>query len=158
MSACRYEHEVTRAAREDRWTDALRAHVAECEDCRAALDVAPWMDRFAATDEREHILPDPAVVWLKAQLLRGTAVADRIVRPMTRFQALAYLIVAACWAALVTWKFPTLLGFVDSEPSSLVHRFAATSAGALTTQLFVFVLVLTTITAALALYTILAEE
>ena len=33
--ACRYERDVLRAVEENRWTDALRVHVADCEDCAA---------------------------------------------------------------------------------------------------------------------------
>ena len=56
---CALEANVVRAAAEDRWTEALRLHCDECQDCAAAAAAAPWMTRFARISDREHILPDP---------------------------------------------------------------------------------------------------
>jgi len=77
---CRHETHVIRAVVEDQWTDALREHVAGCDNCAAAAAAAPFMKRLAQVDERQRKLPDPAVVWLKAQLLRGGALAERAAR------------------------------------------------------------------------------
>lgn len=154
--SCRHEREVVRAAKEDRWTDALRAHVAECADCAEAAAVAPWLGRFAGISDREHILPDPAIVWLKAQILQGTADISRVSRPMTFVQLVAYLVVAAGWAGVLTWKWDAV--------ESLMRRFT-TPAGIVTSGAqgmsiafisIMFVLASTTIL--LAMHTILAEE
>lgn len=151
---CRYERDVLVAAEEDRWTDALRMHAAECPDCAAAASVAPWMDRFAKISDREHILPDPSIVWLKAQLLRGAADVARASRPMNVFQLVAYLVVAGGWAALLTWKWEAVQQWIDEfSPVD-----AVTGAAALSLPMFAAVLVLGTLTVSLALHTILAEE
>src|SRR5688500_18922992 len=105
---CRHETHVQRAAAENQWSDALRGHVKECEDCAAAAAVAPFMYRFSRTNERQHRLPDASVVWLKAQLMRGSAIADRASRPLNIIQMVAYIVVAGGWAALVTWKWTEL--------------------------------------------------
>src|SRR5687767_11751867 len=101
---CVQEPLIRRAAVEDRWTEALRQHAVGCADCTAAALAAPFMARFARIDVRHRPLPDPALIWLKAQLLRGTVVADRISRPLNVAQLVSYVAVAAGWAALVTWK------------------------------------------------------
>src|SRR5206468_6181820 len=101
---CRREQDV----RKGNWSDELRAHAESCPDCAAAMSVSPWMARFAAMPDREHLLPDPSVVWLKAQLLRNTAAADRAMIPMTSLQMTAYLVVAACWAGVLTWKWSAI--------------------------------------------------
>jgi hypothetical protein len=151
---CRYEPEVLRAAAEDRWTDALRNHLAECEDCVATASVAPWMDRFALMSDREHILPDPAVVWLKAKLLQGTADLGRVSRPLDVAQMVAYLVVAGGWAGLLTWHWPAIQrwmsGFTPAEVVSL-----ATS---MSISFFALFFVMGSMTVMLALHTILAEE
>ena len=82
MTACRWEADVLRAANEDRWPDNLRRHLAECDDCTATAAVAPWMGKFAGISDREHILPDPSIVWLKAKLLQGSRDVARASRPM----------------------------------------------------------------------------
>ena len=105
---CAFEPNVIDAATNGAWTESLRAHVASCQSCAAAAEVAPWMASFSGIDEREHILPDPAVLWLKARLLQSNAAVERAALPITRLQIAAYLIIAACWAALLTWKSAAL--------------------------------------------------
>lgn len=155
--ACRYERDVLRATEEDRWTDALRAHVAECEECAAAMAVGPWIDRFAAMETRERTLPDPAVVYLKAQVLRGSVANERAARPMRAFQFVAYFLVASGWAGLLTWKWDALQQWLLSF--SPAHALAGAASGAqLSITFFLAVLVLSSMTIVLALHTILAEE
>jgi hypothetical protein len=153
--ACRLEREVLDAAEHDRWTDALRAHLGACDDCAAAVAVAPWMDRFAAIPDREHILPHPSILWLKAQVMRNSADVARATRPMNNVQLVAYLVVASGWAALLTWKW--------SAVDRLIHTFSTSSLAAGDTPLsslptFSAVLLLATMTVTLALHTVLAEE
>ena len=155
--ACRYERDVLRAVEENRWTDALRVHVADCEDCAAAMSVAPWIDRFAAVETRERALPDPAVVWLKANVLRGTVAMERVARPMRTFQFVAYILVASGWAGLVTWKWDALQQWLLSfSPAQAL--VSAAYAPQLSISFFLAVFVLSSMTIVLALHTILAEE
>ena len=155
---CPHEANVLRAAKEDRWTDSLRNHLMGCEDCQATASVAPWMDRFSRISDREHILPDPAVVWLKAQLLRGTVDAARISRPMTYAQLFAYLVVGGGWAALLTWKWAAVEAWLDRlTPTGFVAATASRSES-LSFSFFAIVFVLASTTVMLALHTILAED
>jgi hypothetical protein len=154
--SCRFEPQVTEAAASDRWTNPLREHVASCSDCTAAAAVAPWMSRFAKVRDREHMLPDPAVLWLKAQLLRSSAAAERIARPMNQVQWVAYITVAAGWAALLTWKWDAMMRWLGSiTPQGMV---AATGGAALSGSFLLTVLALGAMTVVLAVHTILAEE
>jgi hypothetical protein len=154
---CRYEADVLHAVKEDRWTDALRRHIAECADCAAAASAAPWMNRFARISDREHILPDPSIVWLKAQLLQGTADVARVSRPITFVQLIAYFVVASGWAAVLTWKWDAVESWVRSfTPTGLVTT--AARAESLSLSFFAIVFVLASTTVMLALHTILAEE
>ena len=151
---CRHEPQVRRAAAENQWTDMLRQHIATCAECAAAAAAAPFMTRLSRLDERQRKLPDPGVVWLKAQLLRSSAVADRAARPLNIVQMLAYGIVAAGWAAVLTWKWSDLqrwlLGFT---PTHMVQGMSSLSVTFLLT-----VVVLATMTVMLGLHTILAED
>jgi uncharacterized membrane protein len=81
---------------------------------------------------------------------------DRASRPITRVQIAAYVIVAAGWAALVTWKWSDLqrwlLGFT---PTQMVQSM---SHGSLSVTFLLTVVVLATMTVMLGLHTILAED
>ena len=119
------------------------------------------MEEFARVDDREHILPDPAVLWLKAKLMQSNATMQRVALPITRLQIGAYLAVAACWAALLTWKWPAIQGWVNAlTPSHVVLASAGAQAAAtaLSVSFFAGILVLSSATVFLAMHTILAED
>jgi hypothetical protein len=161
MNGCAFESNVLEAAENGRWTESLRAHVAGCESCEAAASVAKWMADFARQDDREHILPDPAVVWLKAQLLQQHTAVDLASRPMHLLQIAAYVIVAGGWAALLTWKWAAVQEWMLTlSPRHFISGAAAMNAGSssLSMTFFAFVIVLSSVTVMLALHTILAEE
>ena len=154
---CRFEADVLRAAQDDRWTDALRAHLAECDECIASVAVAPWMTRFARISDREHILPDPQVVWLKAQLLQVSADVARVSRPLNFLQLVAYVIVAGGWAALLTWKWDAVAHWLNGlTPKGMVENMAAGQS--LSMSVFALLIVLATMTVSLAMHQILAED
>jgi hypothetical protein len=162
MTACRLEPDVIRAAASGEWTASLRTHLAGCADCAAAAEVGPWMEEFARLDDREHILPDPAVLWLKAKLMQSNTMMHRVALPITRLQIGAYLAVAACWAALLTWKWPTVQAWVNSlTPSHVILASAnaqASAAASLSVSFFAGIVVLSSATVFLAMQTILADE
>ena len=155
--ACRFERDTIAAANSGRWTDTLRAHVKSCADCTAASSVAGWMDRLGRTDERQGKLPDPSVVWLKSQILRGSAVAERVSRPVTILQAVAYLTVAAGWAGFLTWKWPVVNRWMSSFSAENIAVHAASSGG-VSLGVLLTLFMLSSITVVVALHTILAED
>jgi hypothetical protein len=157
MSACLQERDVLRASVEDRWTEELRTHLLDCDDCVAAVSVAPWINGLSRISDREHILPDPAVVWLKARLLQNTADATRASRPLDFVQFVAYATVAAGWAAVLTWKWDAVRSWIGAfTPSGIVTN--AAGAGSLSMSFFALIFVLASFTVMLGLHTILAEE
>ena len=158
-NACAFEPNVIDAATNGAWTESLRTHVASCQSCAAAAEVAPWMTSFSGIDEREHILPDPAVLWLKARLLQSNAAVERAALPITRLQIAAYLIIAACWAALLTWKSAALQLWINHfSPSHVILGADANAAASLSVTALFAVIVLASATVGVAMHTILAEE
>ena len=154
---CRNERDVLHAAREDRWTDALRRHLLECDHCVAAAAVAPWMTRFARVSDREHMLPDPQIVWLKARLLGASADVARVSRPMNVAQLVSYLVVAGGWAALLMWKWDVAEAWMRGlTPTGIVENVAAGQSLSVSFVGLLFVLASTTVM--LAMHTIMAEE
>jgi hypothetical protein len=156
---CPFEPNVIDAVTNDAWTESLRGHVAMCESCSAAAAVAPWMASFSGINEREHILPDPAVLWLKARLLQSNAAVERASLPITRLQIAAYLIIAACWAALLTWKSAALQVWINHlSPGHLILSAGTNATASLSVTVLFAVIVLASATVGVAMHTILAEE
>ena len=150
---CRHEVHVRRAATEDKWSESLRAHIETCADCRAAAAIAPFMSRLSRVEERRPVLPPASVVWLKAQLMRGTAVAERVTRPLNVMQIAAYLSVAAAWAGMLFWKWPDLQRMVVAFRPEQMSYGSPVSMTLVAS--FVF---LGAVTCMVAMHTILAEE
>jgi len=157
---CPFEPNVLDAAASKEWTESLRAHVATCEDCAAAAEVASWMTTFSGLDEREHILPDPAVLWLKAKLLQSKAVVDRASLPITRLQIAAYLVIASGWAAILTWKSAALQLWINHfSPGHIILGAAgAETTRSLSLGVLFAIVILASATVGVAMHTILAEE
>jgi hypothetical protein len=123
--------------------------------------VDAWMQQFARIDERSRPLPDPAALWVKAKLMQSTAAAERAARPITTAQIAAYLVVAACWAGLLTWKWNALMAWFNGfTPTRLVLGAAGaeSAAASLSATFFMALIALVSVTAMLAFHTILAEE
>ena len=160
IDSCPFEPNVIDAAASGSWSESLRAHVASCESCAAAAEVAPWMASFSGIDEREHILPDPAVLWLKARLLQSKAAVERASLPITRLQIAAYLIIAACWAALLTWKSAALQLWINrfSPTHVILGATGADATASLSVTVLFALIVLASATVGVAMHTILAEE
>lgn len=160
MNGCPMERDVIRAAANDAWPEALRAHLATCEECSAAAEVAPWMQGFAADDVRERPLPDPSVLWLKAQLLRSSSTVDRAGRPITNVQIGAYIALAAGWALLLRFKWSAIQAWLHSfTPAALVTKAAgATATASISATMILALIVLASLSVTVALHQILAEE
>src|SRR5581483_2620661 len=84
----------------------------------AEVDI--WMKQFAMVDEVPRF-PDANTLWIKAKLMQSAVAAERATLPVTRFQIVAYAVVAAAWAALVTWKWSALQAWINSlSPTHIV--------------------------------------
>jgi len=118
-----------------------------------------WMKDFAVIDQSRR-LPDANSIWVKAKLLQSTAAAERASLPVTRVQVVSYLIVAGSWAALVTWKWSTLLAWINSlTPAHIILGAAGAETARSLSLTFVMALIaLASVTVILAFHTILAEE
>jgi hypothetical protein len=123
-------------------------------------EVALWMQQFAGIDDRQGPLPDAASIWVKAKLLQSAAAAERAVLPITRIQIVAYVVVAACWAALLNWKWAALSAwFRGLTPTHMIlHAAGAEAAATVSATFFAALIALASVTVVLAFHTILAEE
>ncbi len=106
QALCPNEADVLRAAREDEWSESLRAHMAECARCRDLVQVGTFMSKLSAAEDRQTPLPDPELVWLKAQVLARQAQKERALKPLLVAEALGQAVAALGVGALLTWKWP----------------------------------------------------
>jgi hypothetical protein len=60
----------------------LREHLAACETCRQDAEVAAWMIAFADLPADPAKLPDPGMLWWKAQLLQRWDAQRRATEPI----------------------------------------------------------------------------
>ena len=120
---------------------------------------ASWMQQFAAIDDRDHVLPDPAVIWLKARVLQTAKEVERASRPITVAQIGAYAFLAACWTILLTWKWTALQAWMTTfEPRQILLGGAVTQQASLSLPFLLTFLILLGVTIMLGMHTILAEE
>lgn len=123
------------------------------------IQVAAWMEQFAAMPDREHVLPDPSVIWLKARVLQSAKAVERASRPITTAQIASYLVVAGCWAAVLTWKWAALHTWMNGfSPSNIVLGAAAQATSPLSLTFLMTLVMLGSATVIVAMHSILAEE
>jgi len=114
------------------------------------------MTMVAEAPIAEKALPDPALIWLKGQILRHQRMEAQIVRPMKIVQFAAQIAVALGWAALFTWKWPQILSLTtDFSISKLIGTSISTG---FSTSTISVMLTLVLITAASMFQAVFAEE
>jgi predicted anti-sigma-YlaC factor YlaD len=122
------------AAAADHETDpALGAHLAACPACREAVEAVCWMRRMAETTAESHPLPNPDVIWWKAQLLRRWEADRRASAPIERMHKAELFAGLASLVGFVVWQWSGLTRMLSNvSPARLANWSAqATTAGAL---------------------------
>lgn len=96
MSVCSFEVEIVTAAREGRWTEALRDHAASCLGCaETALVVAVLTEDADAMTLDNSPLPDPKIIWIRSRLKARQERSFQATRVITWVQRLSIVCVAA---------------------------------------------------------------
>jgi hypothetical protein len=99
---CLREENIAKAIRTADWPPALLAHAAACAACRDALRVAQWMGALAGAlaAASPGPLPDPSLIWQRAQL-------DNVQQPRERLRGVLewaqITLAAAAPLGLATW-------------------------------------------------------
>ncbi|PYU19716.1 MAG: hypothetical protein DMG32_23860 [Acidobacteria bacterium] len=69
------------AVRSGEWNGRLQAHLRDCAICRGVQEAARWMQALAEAPQPsaqpQDDLPDPRILWLRAQLSQRQAAAER---------------------------------------------------------------------------------
>ena len=125
---CPEEAGVLEAVRSREWDRTLESHLVDCATCRETARAAQWMHTFAESHEASRALPDPELVWLKAQLSRKQAEGDRaILRRQLRWASVQALFAAAGALGLYrNWNvIQSALNWVVSGLSVLLQGMAS---------------------------------
>ena len=101
-TSCSQQSAVARAVRSGEWSEPLQAHLRECTSCRGVQEAVQWMQALAqgAAREAQESLPDPQILWLRAQLSERQAAAERAHKVL---QWVEIACVAAACAGLAMW-------------------------------------------------------
>jgi len=86
----------------------VAAHLAACPSCREQADAISWMRRLAAAPEPSHPLPDPGVIWWKAQLLRRWQAERAASAPIERMHWVELAAGFASLAVFLVWQWKGL--------------------------------------------------
>ncbi len=98
---CEKEQLVLAAVRAGAFDGELRNHVASCVLCADAMLVAEYLTGQAWLENPEAHLPDPGLLWLKAQLRSRDAALAKATRPIALVTraGVAAVSVAGVWFA-----------------------------------------------------------
>jgi predicted anti-sigma-YlaC factor YlaD len=123
---CAQQPDILSAVAAGRERETLvAAHLAACPSCREQADATCWMRKLAAAPEPSHPLPDPGVIWWKAQLLRRWQ-AERVASaPIDRMHWVALVAGFASLVVFLVWQWKGL--------STLVARAIPAGVAAMST-------------------------
>lgn len=80
---CPREESVLHAARAERWSDELAAHVARCVSCGESSTAIRWMIELGQTvGSGQAPLPDPYLIWVKARIRKRSGESWRTLLPV----------------------------------------------------------------------------
>jgi predicted anti-sigma-YlaC factor YlaD len=135
------EHEpdtLAAAARGEEGTGTAKAHLASCASCREAVAAVAWMRQMADASGETHPLPDPAVIWWKAQLLRRWESERRATAPLERMHWVEVAAGVASLGVFLVWQWSGLVTLAARlSPASLaaISSSASTVANPLVVML-----------------------
>jgi predicted anti-sigma-YlaC factor YlaD len=128
--SCDQESRILRAVGSRRAPDPeVQDHLASCEACREAASVSQWMQTLSDTTGEMKSLPDPALLWWKAQLLRRWEAERRVAKPIERMQRWEVVAGTIGLAVMVVWQWADISRVFGSlNPGNLTHWTAVANA------------------------------
>jgi hypothetical protein len=115
-SSCCEESAVARAIRSGEWNESLEAHVRRCGTCRSVRQAAEWMRALAPESQleaREQAnLPDPQVLWLRAQISERQAAAERAHRILQWVEVVCAMVICAGLGVWLSWNWSEVGGAI----------------------------------------------
>ena len=130
-SVCEREASVLDAMRAGDAPTGVRAHLETCRGCREAVAAQDWLRRMADTSDDPHDLPDPGLLWWRAQLVRrwqAERLASAPIESMQRVElwvGLASLVALLFWVVPMAWRWALGIERPVSLDAETVTRWAS---------------------------------
>ena len=109
---CDQEAAVSRAARTGQWDKPLKAHVAGCAVCGEVALTSQWLLSLAELPdprrEGSAALPEPGLVWWRAQLAHKQRAAERAHRKLQWIESVALIMILLGVAGGFEWIWPQI--------------------------------------------------
>ena len=125
---CPLEASVEEGVRRGELTAELRSHAAVCPSCADLVLVGTMLLDHARELPDPQPLPDPGVIWWRAQLQSRCAAAERATRMIRILHAVAGACAAAAAIALLPGLWPALRSWLQDLATTASH--SASAAGA----------------------------
>ena len=109
-SSCSREAAVVQAVRTGDWNESLGAHLRECATCRDVREAARWMQALAPQPSESNGLPDPQILWLRAQLSERQAAAERAQKILQWTEVAFIMAFCAGLGIWLAWNWDALGG------------------------------------------------
>ena len=125
--ACSEQPDIFTAAGQGREVpSAFAAHLASCPSCREQVDAVAFMRGLAAAPVASHPMPDPAVIWWKAQLLRRWQAERAAAAPIEHMRWIELAAGFASLAVFLAWQWQGLVNLVSRAiPAGLAAASSA---------------------------------
>jgi hypothetical protein len=118
-TSCSEESAVARAIRSGEWDEGLEAHVRRCGTCRSVRQAAQWMQALAPASQlgtgEQANLPDPQVLWLRAQLSERQAAAERAHQILQWVEVVCAMVICAGMGIWLAWNWSEVGGAIGDE-------------------------------------------
>jgi hypothetical protein len=113
---CSEESAVARAIRSGEWNESLEAHVRSCGTCRSVRQAAEWMQALAPASQlgphEQTNLPDPQVLWLRAQISERQAAAERAHQSLQWVEVVCAMVICAGLGIWLAWNWSEVGGAI----------------------------------------------
>ena len=109
---CPQESDVARAVRSGEWSEPLQAHLRDCPVCRGVQESARWMQALgqASARQAQEGLPDPQILWLRAQLSERQAAAERVHKALRWVEIACMAAACAGFGIWLVWNWNAIGG------------------------------------------------
>ena len=124
--ACSTQPDILTATAEGRELSAsLAGHLASCPSCREQAEAVAFVRKLAGTEDIRHQLPDPAVIWWKAQLTRRWQAERAAAAPIERMHWIELAAGFVSLAVFLVWQWQGLVNLVSRAIPAGVEATAA---------------------------------
>jgi hypothetical protein len=109
-TSCSEETAVARAVRTGEWNGSLEAHLRRCATCRGVQEAARRMQTLSPAPQPQGGVPDPRILWLRAQLSERQAAAERAQKVLQWVELVCITAACAGLGIWLTWSWNEIGG------------------------------------------------